>query len=63
MKIKRIGKKLALNKRTVLHLTSDKMDEIKGGISKTCISLFPPVCTIGCPASRDAMTACVWCVP
>jgi hypothetical protein len=62
MKIKRIEKKLVLNKRTVLHLTDDKMDEIKGGIPAPIFSIGLN-CTVGCPASWEAKTACVWCVP
>jgi hypothetical protein len=63
MKTKRMVKKLVLNKQTVLDLTEDKMDEIKGGITNTCISIFPTPCTMGCPASWEVKTQCDWCVP
>lgn len=63
MKTKRLKKKLEFNKRTISHLSDDKMDEVKGGITNTCISVFPDVCTIGCPASWEVKTQCWWCVP
>lgn len=64
MKTKTLEKKLVFNKKTITQLSDDRLDEVKGGITNTCISVWPVQCTQGCPPSRVAYTECSdMCVP
>ncbi len=57
MKTKDFKKKLSLNKKTVAHLGSGAMDDVRGGTWASCPitacnSRFPPACAsyIKCPS-------------
>jgi hypothetical protein len=68
MKTKRFEKKLVLNKKTISDLTPNQMNEIKGGITDTCITMDPDencTYTIGKTSHAASFfpTLCYMCIP